>query len=200
MNLREAVKQKLSRATGFGRPTAATLRAALRRTRPRIIRFADDGAIPNNPELPLIVYPGVLDLKRLGDPAAAFEALFEANGWGDCWRDGIYRYAHYHSQIHEVLGIARGRARVRFGGAEGREIALSAGDVAVLPAGTGHQCLQASDDFLVVGAYPPDGTYDECRGSAEERAKAIATIPEVPRPDKDPVFGDDGELHGAWAR
>ena len=40
------------------------------------------------------------------------EDLFEANGWGDTWRDGIYDYVHYHSQIHEVLGIARGKGRV----------------------------------------------------------------------------------------
>ena len=90
--------------------------ALRRRTQPRTIRFADDGTIPNNPTLPLIVYPAVIDLPRFPDPAAVFEALFEANGWGDTWRDGIYDYAHYHSGIHEVLGIARGQARVRFGG------------------------------------------------------------------------------------
>ncbi|AHY49516.1 hypothetical protein BJS_02356 [Bradyrhizobium japonicum SEMIA 5079] len=37
------------------------------------------------------------------------EDLFEANGWGDTWRDGICHYAHYHSRIHEVLGITRGK-------------------------------------------------------------------------------------------
>jgi len=67
------------------------------------------------------------------------EDLFEANSWGDTWRDGIYSYVHYHSRIHEVLGIARGKGRVRFGGNKGRIFTLKAGDVAILPAGTGHQ-------------------------------------------------------------
>lgn len=26
------------------------------------------------------------------DPAAVMEDLFEANSWGDTWRDGIYSY------------------------------------------------------------------------------------------------------------
>jgi uncharacterized protein YjlB len=201
MNLRETVKQKVERATGWRRPRSDAIAAVLhRRTQPRTIRFADDGTIPNNPILPLIVYPAVIDLVRFPDPAAVFEALFESNGWGDSWRNGIYDYAHYHSGIHEVLGIARGNARVRFGGDGGREISLSAGDVAILPAGTGHQRLNASSNFLVVGAYPPDGTYDECTGWPDERAKALKSIPQVAVPERDPVFGLEGALATAWKR
>ena len=125
------------------------------------------------------------------------EALFEANGWGDTWRDGIYDYVHYHSRIHEVLGVARGSGKVRFGGAKGSSLSLKAGDVAILPAGTGHQCLSATRDFLVVGAYPPTGTYDECT-TAEEHARALKSIPGVSRPRKDPVYGTSGPLLAEW--
>jgi uncharacterized protein YjlB len=131
------------------------------------------------------------------DPAAIMENLFERNGWGDSWRDGIYGYVHYHSRIHEVLGIARGDGTVRFGGNNGRTFHLKAGDVAVLPAGTGHQCLVASADFLVVGAYPPSGTYDECTKS-EDHARALKMISKVGRPRKDPVYGLKGPLLSAW--
>jgi len=100
--------------------------------------------------------------------------------------------------IHEALGLARGRARVRFGGSGGREIELSAGDVCVLPAGTGHQCVWASPDLVVIGAYPPSGRYDLCRGSKAEHAKALAAIAQVSRPDSDPVFGAAGPLVDLW--
>jgi uncharacterized protein YjlB len=96
-----------------------------------------------------------------------------------------------------VLGIARGKGTVRFGGNNGRTIQLKAGDVAILPAGTGHQCLAASKDFLVVGAYPPSGTYDECTKS-EDHARALKTIPRVGRPRKDPFYGPKGPLLSAW--
>ena len=58
------------------------------------------------------------------DPAAVLEDLFENNGWGNSWRDGIYDYVHYHSRIHEVLGIAGGAGKVQFGGKRGAHCAL----------------------------------------------------------------------------
>jgi uncharacterized protein YjlB len=170
----------------------------LKRSAPITHMFADDGAIPNNPALPLVLYRGGIDLADAADPEAAIEQAFAANGWGDMWRNGIYPFVHYHSTIHEALGIARGRATVRFGGDKGQEIEVAAGDVAILPAGTGHQRLRQSDDLVVIGAYPPSGTYNLCRGSKAEHAKALATIPDVPLPDTDPVFGAEGPLTSLW--
>jgi uncharacterized protein YjlB len=84
------------------------------------------------------------------------------------------------------------------GGRIGKLIELRAGDVAVLPAGTGHQRVFGSPDLLVVGAYPPGGHYDECRGSHKQRERARASIPQVPLPDKDPVYGAEGPLLDPW--
>ena len=86
---------------------------------PHALMFADDGSIPNNPLLPFLVYRGAIDLSGTPDPEQVIEKTFARHGWGDMWRNGIYPYVHYHSRIHEALGIARGRARVRFGGAAG---------------------------------------------------------------------------------
>ena len=195
MFILETLKRTFARVSG--RPTARQARNRVIRRRPNTFAFRDDGRIPNNP-LPFVVYRGAVRVDKDSDPAAVFEQLFSSNGWGDSWRNGIYDYVHYHSRIHEVLGIARGRGRVQFGGPHGEELDVEAGDVAILPAGTGHQCLMASPDFLVVGAYPPAGTYDECRGSAEEHARAKETIPEVPVPDRDPVYGRNGALTKLW--
>jgi uncharacterized protein YjlB len=114
------------------------------------------------------------------------------------WRNGIYPYVHYHSMIHEVMGVARGRATVRFGGVKGRDIDIVPGDVVILPAGTGHQKLKQTDDLVVIGAYPPSGKYNLCRGSKAEHAKALVSIPKVPPPASDPVFGPKGPLMALW--
>ena len=159
--------------------------------------FADDGRIPNNPKLPLILYRGGVELAGSPDPELLIEKTFAANGWGDMWRNGIYPYAHYHSMIHEAMGIARGRAKVRFGGENGEEIEIAPGDVVILPAGTGHHCLKPSRDLVVIGAYPPSGKYNLCRTKAEH-AKALKTIPAVPLPDTDPVHGEGGPLVTLW--
>ncbi len=168
---------------------------------PLTFQFDDDGLVPNN-ALPVVVYEAALDLGGDDDPAATIEALFETNGWGrDLWRNGVYPFVHYHAAIHEALGIARGHARVQLGGHKGRVFDLKPGDVAILPAGTGHQRLSASDDFLVVGGYPPEGTYNLCRGdNPAERGKALTTIPRVPLPRTDPVLGADGGLTELWTR
>lgn len=165
---------------------------------PETAMFTDDGSVPNNPRLPMLIYRGAVDLSGTPDPEQVIEQRFRDNGWGDMWRNGIYPYVHYHSSIHEGLAVARGRARVRFGGSQGREIDLVQGDVAVLPAGTGHQCLWASPDLVVIGAYPGSGRYDLCRGSKAEREKAIESIPLVPLPETDPLFGTDGPLMRLW--
>ena len=166
--------------------------------RPITRTFADDGLVPNHPTLPFVVYPRAFDLSGEKDPAGLIEKTFAANGWGDSWRDGIYSFTHSHSMIHEVLGVAAGRARVRFGGKAGDELDLHAGDVAVLPAGTGHQRLSATSDFLVIGAYPAQGTYDLCRATPSEHARAKDLVTKVPLPDADPVYGKDGPLLRLW--
>jgi uncharacterized protein YjlB len=200
MGMLESLKAEVEKLTGWRRPSPADLRSVVRRRKPNALRFKDDGVIPNNPKLPFIVYRSPVSLADNFDPAAVFEELFARNGWRDSWRNGIYDYVHYHSRTHEVLGVARGHARVRFGGKRGKELRLKAGDVAILPAGTGHQRLAGSKDLLVVGAYPPSGSYDECRASTAEHDRAVTTIPKVALPRKDPVYGQEGPLTRLWRR
>ena len=200
MGLLEDAKKLAGRAIGLGRPKPRDLPDLVRARRPATLRFADDGSIPNHPRWPLVRYRGAVKLTPTLDPAAIFEALFEQNGWSESWRNGVYDYLHYHSRIHEVMGVARGSAVVQFGGRHGRKLRLKAGDVIVLPAGTGHQCFAASADFLVVGAYPATGKYDLCRTSPQEHARAVKTVPKVPPPRRDPVYGKDGTLLQLWKR
>ena len=198
MPIIEDAKKLAERMTGIGRP--GELSNLVRERKPATFRFKDDGTVPNHPRWPLIHYRGPVALPNGVDPAAVFERLFERNGWADSWRNGVYNYLHYHSRIHEVMGVARGTAVVRFGGRRGRKLRVKAGDVVVLPAGTGHQCLSTSKDFLVVGAYSATGTYDVCRASPEEYARAVKTVPKVVPPRRDPIYGKDGYLLKLWKR
>jgi uncharacterized protein YjlB len=198
MAVLENLKRTFEQVTGIGKPSPASIRDAIRGRKAHAFVLEDDGVIPNNPRLPFVLYRSPVRLGHAPDAAAMFEELFQSNGWGDSWRDGIYDYLHYHSGTHEALGIARGRARVQFGGRHGKLIELRPGDVAILPAGTGHQCVRGSRDLLVVGAYPHGGKYDECGGSREEYARAMNSIPEVPLPAKDPVYGANGPLLDLW--
>ena len=189
MDVIEPVKRLAEKATGIGVPTVEEAVACVRQCRPSRMKFRDDGYIPNNPKFPLMLYRKAVRFDRKHDPAAIFEWVFTAHNWGQSWRNGIYDFVHYHSMIHEALGVARGSATLRLGGNRGQTVKVSAGDVIVVPAGVGHECLKASNTFLVVGAYPPGGTYNECRGSFHERAKAIESIRRVRAPKQHPLYG-----------
>src|SRR5260221_848650 len=94
-----------------------------------LYRLADDGVIPNNAALPLIVYRGALPPS--GDVARQFETLFARNGWSGGWRNGIFPYHHYHSNAHEVARISSGQYRVPFCAANDEHGAVRHGDVVV---------------------------------------------------------------------
>ena len=159
----------------------------------------DDGVVPNNPRLPLVLYRGAITGAGATGAANRIETLFRNHGWRGTWVDGIYSFHHYHATSHEVLGIARGAARVQFGGASGPVFDLTAGDAAAIPAGVAHCCLEAQGDFSVVGAYPAgQESWDMKRDTAAERATALAQIPAVPLPLQDPIFGVEGPLLALW--
>src|SRR5689334_4227097 len=101
MTFLENIKRMAEKVTGRRRPNDP--RALVRERKPQTFRFTDDGVIPNHPTWPLIVYKSAVRLPEGLDPAAAFEELFDGQGWARSWRNGIYDYAHYHSSIHEVL-------------------------------------------------------------------------------------------------
>ena len=154
---------------------------------PETHHFDDDGAIPNSP-LPVLVYHGVDEC----------EALFARHGWGGAWRSAIFEFHHFHSTAHEVLGILAGSATVLLGGPGGQSFEVVAGDVLVLPAGTGHCRTASTPDLLVAGAYPPRQVWDLRRGDPAEHDAVLANIAAVALPETDPVLGAEGPLVELW--
>jgi uncharacterized protein YjlB len=141
--------------------------------------------IPNHPRFPVLVYRGV---DQVAAGAGACRELFEANGWGGTWVDGVFDFHHFHSTSHEVLGVVAGRATIELGGPQGEAFEVAAGDVLVLPAGTGHRRREADGAFTVVGGYPRgQEDYDLLREADDAARERIAALE---APDSDPVGGD----------
>lgn len=156
---------------------------------------APSGGVPNNPDLPLLVYRGVLaEAER---SVAGLRALAGARGWHGFWQGGVYPFHHFHADAHEALGVVSGRARVQFGGEGGVKVELAAGDAVLIPAGVGHCALWGSPDFVCVGFYPP-GTKPDLARDESAPADAAARVAAVPLPATDPLFGEDGPLVRAW--
>ena len=154
------------------------------------------GNIPNNQYLPLLLYRQVFS--ENSNLERQFKEAFEQHNWKGTWTNGVFDYHHYHSRSHEVLGVAAGSATLVFGGPGGEEIEVKAGDMVVLPAGTGHCRKSASSDFRVVGAYPEgQENYDICTGEddAEEKKRNIL---QVQIPGQDPVAGKNEPLLQHW--
>lgn len=144
--------------------------------------------IPNHPRFAVLFYRGV----EAAAAGAAARALFADHGWGGSWVDGVFDFDHFHSTSHEVLAVVAGGATLELGGPQGQAFEVSAGDVIVLPAGTGHRRASARAGFTVVGAYPAgQEDYDLLRGDdPAEVAVARERIAGLGPPPHDPVGGD----------
>jgi uncharacterized protein YjlB len=137
-------------------------------------------AIPNHPSFPVLLYREV--------DAPDVRELFARHGWGGSWVNGVFDFHHFHSTSHEVLGVIAGAARLELGGPQGRAFDVRAGDVIVLPAGTGHRRATARDGFTVCGAYPAgQEDYDLLRVADDAARERIRTLP---APEQDPVGGE----------
>lgn len=161
---------------------------------PETLILGPNGWVPNNSVLPVLIYRGVVPS---GDPDA-IEAQLLRNAWRPDWRDGVYSYHHYHSTAHEALACSSGKAELMLGGEGGRQVQIEAGDLLVLPVGTGHCRIVASDDFLLVGAYPQGQGWDVCRTAADRAT--LARIAAVPLPKGDTIDGTNGALTRLWSK
>ncbi|GLQ51949.1 cupin domain-containing protein [Dyella flava] len=161
----------------------------------RTFLLAENGWVPNNSRLPVILYLNVFERRKDIAPQE-METLFRQNGWLPRWRAGVYAYHHYHTTSHEVLGIVDGYARLVLGGPDGPEVPVRAGQVLLIPAGVGHRRVFADENFLVVGAYPGGQDWDLCKGPPVDAMRE--RIANLPLPDMDPVEGANGLLKHLW--
>lgn len=96
--------------------------------------FTGNGRVPNS-RLPLLIYRQVLR-----GPEKAIEDALRLNRWVPSWYsgEGMWPHHHFHSEAHEIIMVTAGTHKGKFGGHDGREATLHAGDVIVIPAGVGH--------------------------------------------------------------
>lgn len=165
----------------------------VRQCKAKAIRFSDDGIVPNNPRWPLILYRRALRFSTGFEPGTVIDSLFETNGRGRSWRDSIYDFVHYHSQVHEVLGVASGHALVEFGGVRGRRLRLAAGDVAICRQGSRRARISSSSEPIrrqgsMTNA--PTHGFDRKRSSGSLVLQSLGVIRSMEGTEALSVFGD----------
>lgn len=163
---------------------------------PRLYYFDDDGVTPNS-RLPVLIYKNVL-AETTEDFASSLESIFQQNNWTENWRDIVLDKDHYHSTTHEVLGISKGSVNLQLGGARGKKILASAGDVLILPAGVAHRSLNNELHYEVIGGYPEGRPWDMIYCEPEKYVEAKIVIDRLPLPTTDPIFGVNGPLLDFW--
>ena len=127
------------------------------------------GTSPNNGALPLIVYRGAIDVGG-DEPEAAVERHFGANGWGDGFRGDTFPFHHYHSIAHEVVGCARGGARLQFGGPDGPVVDVQAGDAVLIPGRRGARAPRRRAGLRQRRRLPAGATAGPLRGIGPRRS------------------------------
>ncbi len=172
-------------------------RAAVQPQAARVDAFllAPHAWVPNNRSLPVIVYSCAFDpgARNLGDH---IDHYFAQHDWPVQWHDGVFDYHHFHSTAHEVLGVIAGAAELIVGGPGGRPLRIAAGDVLLLPAGTGHCLVSREDAFQVAGGYPKGQQWDIRRDALTP--DELRAMDALPFPACDPVYGKNGPLIEQW--
>lgn len=157
-----------------------------------------NGNVPNNPDLPFIVYRDAW--QGTTDPHKAL-ATFAGNGWGGGWVNGVFPFHHYHAQSHEVLLNLGPSVTVLFGGPDGRTVDFCTRDIVLIPAGGGHCLVGDVGASSIVGAYPAgQEDWDLKRDQPRDYELALQQIPNVPLPATDPLTGTKQPLRNHWQR
>ncbi|MFL6354794.1 MAG: hypothetical protein ACJ74Z_23490 [Bryobacteraceae bacterium] len=149
------------------------------------------GGLCESRDLPSVI--GIFERKASGRLLGFLNcsrALVDLKSWAGDW------LLHGRPVRHPPYISDAATAALRPGGERGHQVEVHAGDVALLPTGTGHCELRASSEFLVVGAYPAGQEWDICRSAPSPQA--IESMRNLPFPNSDPVYGPGGPMTRIW--
>lgn len=166
----------------------------------KAIYLSENRPFPNN-SLPVLYYENALD-EVFDDSYSADEVIefFKNNGYEHGWKNGILNRHHFHSNAHEALACTKGKVTVQLGGPNADMYTLRKGDVILLPAGTSHKKLKASQDLEIVGAYPSNGdNYDMQYGDENIYESLLENIAKVEKPLTDPVTNSPRDIEEFWS-
>lgn len=156
--------------------------------------FPPSSGVPNS-RLPLVFWKGRVAANIGGEQACA---SYIRNGWQGTWIYSVFPFWHFHTRGHEALTCVAGSARIGFGGEGGIVADVSAGDVAIIPAGVGHKRIESSSNFLMAGAYPPGQSGNIVRPGDLDDARIASEIAAVGLPETDPISGKADGVVKIW--